>query len=99
MPGRDGKATRIGALDLLLVLAAAAAALYPSANLAYIQNRIHYVEDPRIADHLFGGALIVLILEATRRATGWALPITAMVLLAHGLTLGKQPPSRMMDQL
>ncbi|MEO5695736.1 MAG: TRAP transporter permease, partial [Burkholderiaceae bacterium] len=99
MPGRNGKADRVGVWDVLLVLASAAAALYPSANLDYIQNRMYYVDDPRVADYVFGGALIVLILEATRRATGWALPITALVFLVYGLTLGNQPPSMMLDQL
>lgn len=99
MPGRHGTAERVGWVDLLLLLAAAAAALYPSASLEYIQNRFYYVDDPRLADYVFGGALIVLVMEATRRATGWALPITAMVFLAYGLTLGNQSVGIMLDQL
>jgi TRAP transporter 4TM/12TM fusion protein len=99
MPGRHGTAERVGWFDVVLVLAAAAAALYPSMNLSYIQNRMYYVDDPRIADYVFGGALVVLVLEATRRATGWALPITAMVFLAYGLTIGNQSVGIMLDQI
>lgn len=99
MPGLNGQAERVGWFDVLLVLAAAAAALYPSMNLSYIQGRMYYVDDPRMADYVFGGALIVLIMEATRRATGWALPITAMVFLVYGLTLGNQSVGIMLDQL
>jgi TRAP transporter 4TM/12TM fusion protein len=99
MPGRNGQAEQVRWFDVLLVLAAAAAALYPSANLDYVQNRMYYVDDPRVADYVFGGALIVLILEATRRATGWALPVTALAFLAYGLTLGNQSPGIMLDQL
>jgi TRAP transporter 4TM/12TM fusion protein len=99
MPGRHGTAERVGWFDVLLVLAAAAAALYPSMNLSYIQNRMYYVDDPRIADYVFGGALVVLVLEATRRATGWALPITAMVFLVYGLTIGNQSVGIMLDQI
>ena len=99
MPGRHGTAERVGWFDLLLVLAALAAALYPSVSLDYIQNRFYYVDDPRLADYIFGGALIVLVMEATRRATGWALPITALVFLAYGLTLGNQSVGIMLDQL
>lgn len=99
MPGRDGKAQRVGWFDLLLVAAAAAAALYPSLMLGYIENRMPYVDDPRTADYLFGGALVVLIIEATRRATGWALPITAIVFVAYGLTLGNQSLGVMLDQI
>ncbi|MEO7853611.1 MAG: TRAP transporter permease [Rubrivivax sp.] len=99
MPGWRGRARSVGALDVLLALAAAAAALYPAVELNYILNRMYYVDDPRLADYIFGGALIVLILEATRRFTGWALPITAMVFLAYGLTAGGQSVGIMLDQL
>ncbi len=98
-PGRHGSAERVGAWDVVLVVVAAAASLYPAANLDYIQNRIYYVDDPRIADYVFGGALVFLVLEATRRATGWALPVTAIVFLAYGLTLGHQSVGIMLDQL
>jgi TRAP transporter 4TM/12TM fusion protein len=99
MPGRHGNAERVSVIDLLLVLMAAAAAMYPSTNLEYIQNRIYYVDEPRVADYVFGGALMLLIIEATRRATGWALPITAIAFVAYGLTLGHQTPGIMLDQL
>ena len=99
MPGRNGRAERLGIWDLLLVAAAVAAAMYPSANLSYIQNRIYYVDDPRVADYVFGGALVVLLVEATRRFTGWALPMTALVFLGYGLTVGGQSVGIMLDQL
>ncbi len=98
-PGRHGNADRVGPWDVVLVLAAAAAALYPAVELNYIQNRIYYVDDPRLADYIFGGALVLLVLEATRRATGWALPITAFVFIAYGLTLGHQSVGIMLDQI
>jgi TRAP transporter 4TM/12TM fusion protein len=98
MPGWSGRAERFGIVDAALVLAALAASMYPSAVLTYIQNRIYYVDDPRAADYIFGGALVVLVLEATRRATGWALPITALAFIAYGLTLGQQPLAMMLDQ-
>ena len=99
MPGKAGRSDRVAWFDVLVIAAAALAALYPALNLSYVQNRIYYVDDPRIADYVFGGALILLILEATRRFTGWALPITAAVFLAYGLTLGHQSPGIMLDQL
>ena len=98
-PGRRGNAERVGVWDLLFALAAAAAALYPAAVLDYILNRIYYVDDPRLADYVFGGALVVLLMEATRRATGWALPATAIVFLAYGLTFGHQSAGVMIDQI
>lgn len=98
-PGLGGRAQRVSWWDLAIVLAAAAAALYPSASLTYIQNRIYYVDDPRLADYIFGGALIVLLLEATRRRTGLALPMTALVFLGYGVMAGGQSVGIMLDQL
>jgi TRAP transporter 4TM/12TM fusion protein len=99
LPGLDGKADRPGWIGWALVLAAAACALYPSAVLDYIRNRMYYVDDPRVADYIFGGGLILLLIEATRRATGWALPLTAIAFGTYGLTLGGQSPGIMLDQL
>jgi TRAP transporter 4TM/12TM fusion protein len=99
LPGLDGKADRPGWIGWALVLAAAACALYPSAVLDYIRNRMYYVDDPRVADYVFGGGLILLLIEATRRATGWALPLTAIAFGTYGLTLGGQSPGIMLDQL
>lgn len=85
--------------DLILLIAAAASALYPTFNLQYIQNRMYYVDDPIVLDYVFGGGLTLLLLEATRRATGWALPITALAFLLYGLTVGNQSIGIMLDQL
>jgi TRAP transporter 4TM/12TM fusion protein len=98
-PGLTGRAERVGPLGWVLVLAAAACALYPAANLEYIQNRMYYVDDPTLADTIFGIGLVALVIEATRRFTGWALPITAGVFLLYGLTAGGQSVGIMLDQL
>ena len=99
LPGFSGKAERVGLLDMVLVVVAAAGALYPMVNLDYVVNRMYYVDDPVLADYVFGGALTLMILEATRRATGWALPITAIAFVAYGLTAGNQSFGIMLDQL
>lgn len=99
MPGLNGKAEQVGWFDIVLLLLAVAASLYPSFNLDYIQNRMYYVDDPTFGDYFFGITLIVLIMEATRRATGWALPITALAFLTYGLTAGDQSVGIMLDQL
>ncbi|MEZ5741413.1 MAG: TRAP transporter permease [Burkholderiaceae bacterium] len=99
MPGLSGKAERVGWWDIGLVVLGALAAIYPSLNLDYIQNRMYYVDDPIALDYVFGGLAILLILEATRRAAGWALPITAIVFVVYGLTAGNQSVAIMLDQL
>jgi TRAP transporter 4TM/12TM fusion protein len=46
---------------------------------------------PTTADFVVGVALIVLLLEATRRTTGWIMPVVALVFLAYGLFGNKLP--------
>ena len=99
MPGWRGTVERPGLADLALLLFAVAAALYPMWHLDYITSRMYYVDDPEFWDYVFGIGLILLIMEATRRATGWALPITAAVFLLYGLTWGNQSVGIMLDQL
>ena len=99
LPGLKGTADRPSLFDIALLIAAAACALYPMANLNYIVNRMYYVDDPVLLDYIFGIGLIALIMEATRRATGWALPITAACFLLYGLTIGNQSFGIMLDQL
>ncbi|MCH2395647.1 MAG: TRAP transporter permease [Oceanibaculum sp.] len=99
LPGWKGTADRPSLIDIALLLAAAACAIYPMANLNYIVNRMYYVDDPVMLDYIFGIGLILLVMEATRRATGWALPITASAFLLYGLTAGGQSVGIMLDQL
>lgn len=40
---------------------------------------------PTQTDLVIGGILILLVLESTRRATGWIMPILSLVFLAYGM--------------
>jgi TRAP transporter 4TM/12TM fusion protein len=86
-------------VDLLLLAAAFAAATYPIFVYDYIVNRMYYVDDLVPADFVFGTLAIVLILEATRRAVGWALPATAALFLAYAFFIQDFGPQMMLDQL
>ncbi|PLC50667.1 C4-dicarboxylate ABC transporter permease [Pollutimonas subterranea] len=99
LPGLNGRAAKVGIVDILFLLVAVAGALYPSLNLDYIVYRMPYVDDPTVYDYVFGTALVLMLLEATRRATGLALPIIAVVFIAYGLTLGNQSFAAMFDQI
>ncbi len=88
-----------GISGIVLAIVGVVAALYPSFNLEYVQNRMYYVDDPLLLDYVFGGALIVVIIKASRRATGLALPVTALAFLVYGLTAGNQSIGIMLDQL
>ncbi|MBU8544983.1 MULTISPECIES: TRAP transporter permease [Roseomonadaceae] len=65
----------------------------------WLVNRIPYIDDPRPADIIGGWLLVALILEATRRVIGWALPITSMVFLAWSYFFTDVGPLAMLDQL
>ncbi len=58
-------------------------------NQDYLTNvRIQYVDPPTPTELWLGCALVVLVLEASRRVIGLALPITATVFLAYALLDG-----------
>ncbi|WP_193181891.1 TRAP transporter permease [Nisaea sediminum] len=65
----------------------------------YIDNRMIMVDDLRGEDWVLGTLMIVLLLEATRRAVGLALPITAGVFLLYAATIGNADPAQLMEQL
>jgi TRAP transporter 4TM/12TM fusion protein len=47
---------------------------------------------PNLQDQIFGGLTILLVLEATRRTTGWILPAVAIIFLAYAWLGAWLPP-------
>ena len=86
-------------LDYVLLVLGAAPILYLFFNYGYFIDRIFYVDELSWSDMAMGVLLTVLVLEATRRVIGWALPITAIVFLAYGLFVARLTPQNMIDQL
>lgn len=70
-------------LDWLFLLGGVAAAAYPIINLGYFNTRMAYVGPVFIMDQVFAVLMIVMVLEATRRAIGPILPLTALVFLGY----------------
>jgi TRAP transporter 4TM/12TM fusion protein len=100
-PGLDAPPVAQGPptfLDYALLAAAVTPIIYLFVNYDYIVNRIYYIDDLTYGDMAMGALLVVMVMEATRRLIGWALPITAIVFLAYGLYATKDP-ERMLDQL
>jgi TRAP-type uncharacterized transport system fused permease subunit len=85
--------------DYACLVLAAAPIVYLFVNYDYVVNRIYYVDDLTWTDMILGTVLVVMIMEATRRLIGWALPITAIVFLAYGLLYARVEPMRLLDQL
>ncbi len=86
-------------LDYALLALGAAPILYLFLNYSYVVNRIYYIDDLSTADMIMGTILVLVVLEATRRVIGLALPITAVVFLIYGLFVARLQPMQLLDQL
>jgi len=82
--GREGP-RRLLWLDLALIVASAVAIGYIFANYQYIVNRIIYIDDLTTWDKVMAAVTVVLVLDATRRVIGWALPVTALLFLGYAV--------------
>ena len=71
---------RPGAIDYVWIALSIVALTWP---LSDIEAFIYRAATPSAIDLALGIAAIVVVLEATRRATGWILPVTAIVFLLY----------------
>ncbi len=89
-PGRRGKgAARVTWWTWVLVLASTLAIAYP---LWDFEEFIYRAALPTRLDLVFGALTIVLVLEATRRTTGWILPVVALAALGYAHFGAYLPP-------
>ena len=80
-PGsRRSAPDRVQMTDWLLVLATVTALAWPFVD---FERFVRRAAEPRALDLVFGSATILLVLEATRRAVGWILPLTAVGFLLY----------------
>ena len=77
---RETGRARVPAVDWVLAAAAVAAIVWP---LFDFDQFIYRATEPAIIDLVLGSALIVLVLEATRRTSGPVLTLTAVGFLAY----------------
>ena len=85
--------------DWALVALSIAATAYPIIELDYIQNRFIYVDELYPADIWFGITLVVLVIEAARRALGLVLPLTVLIFLGYALFFTNTIPEVLLEQL
>lgn len=90
---------RPSVLNLCLALAVCFAALYPAINIDYVQQRFMYVDDLTPWDLVVGTALVLLVLEGTRRTLGLALPLTAVGFIVFALVATKTTYPLLIEQL
>lgn len=96
---RTGKADSPSWLEYLLIAISVVVCGYLVVEQHYIVNRMVYVDALRPIDWVFSITTVLLVLEATRRAVGWTLPVTAIAFLVYGLTLGGADMRQLTEQM
>jgi len=86
-------------IDIGLVILSILACAYQFWAKDYIDNRMIYVDDLVMGDWIFGGLMIVLVLEGTRRMLGNVLPITALIFVAYTLIFTSTTTEALLEQL
>ena len=76
------RSRRVPAIDWLLIGLAVVALGWPLADFARF---VYRAAEPSTVDLVLGIVTIGLVLEATRRAVGWILPVTAAAFLLYAL--------------
>lgn len=95
---KEGEAPTL--LDYAILAVSLAPILYILWNQKYIDERIPFGIDPLSNwDIIMSVVMIAVVLEATRRVIGLALPITAAVFLVYGFYIFWKEPTRIFDQL
>jgi TRAP transporter 4TM/12TM fusion protein len=85
-PVRSAGSARWRVLDLALLAAAWSAVLHIFLKYEEYTNRIIYIDALTPWDKVWAAAAVIVVLDATRRVLGWALPLTAMCFLAYALS-------------
>ncbi len=95
---REGSAPAL--IDYVILAVSIAPIIYLLWNQKYIDERTPFGIDPLSTwDIIMAAIMIVVVLEATRRVIGLALPITAIVFLIYGFYVFWKEPTRILDQL
>jgi TRAP transporter 4TM/12TM fusion protein len=84
-------------LDFLFILGSAITIGYIWMNHEHLITRFVFVDDPTPAELVLGTIFVVIVLEATRRVIGWALPVTAIIFLAYALLIAKTRPEQIIE--
>jgi TRAP transporter 4TM/12TM fusion protein len=86
-------------LDLALLAAAWSAVLHIFLKYEEYTNRIIYIDALTPWDKVWAAAAVIVVLDATRRVLGWALPLTAMCFLAYAFIFSNVTLDALMEQV
>jgi TRAP transporter 4TM/12TM fusion protein len=87
------------ATDAVLLLASWAFIFHIFINYEYMTNRIIYIDDLTLSDKINTVIAVLIVLEATRRVLGWALPLTAAGFLLYAIFFTNVASPVLMEQL
>jgi len=92
-PSKAGAGPLWRVVDALLLAASFGFVLHIFVNYEYFTNRIIYIDELTAWDRFYAVVAVAIVLEATRRVIGWALPLTAIAFLVYaaGFTSVKTP--------
>src|SRR5512143_253871 len=95
--GTIGKAGTAQAswLDWLLIAASIVTIAYIWINHEYLLTRFVFVDDPTQTELVLGTIFVIIVLEATRRIIGLALPATALIFLLYALFIANTRPQQL----
>jgi TRAP transporter 4TM/12TM fusion protein len=98
-PLRPGRAGAWRGIDLALLVLGYGFVLHIFLNYEYFINRIIYIDDLTAWDKFYAVVAVVIVLEATRRVIGLALPLTAIAFLIYATFFTRIAPQVLMEQL
>jgi TRAP transporter 4TM/12TM fusion protein len=100
LPGRTARAPqRPGLAEAALIGASLLTCGYLLVERDYVLERMMYVDDLRTIDSLLAWATVLLVLEATRRAVGLTLPLTAIAFLGYGIFVAGMDLEQLAEQM
>jgi TRAP transporter 4TM/12TM fusion protein len=86
-------------LDALLLVLGWGFVLHIFLNFEYYTNRIIYIDELTAWDKFYAVVAVLVVLEATRRVIGLALPLTAIAFLVYALFFTQVKVPVLMEQL
>jgi TRAP transporter 4TM/12TM fusion protein len=89
--------TRASWLDWLCIAAAAVTIGYIWVEHERLLTRFVYVEELETIELVLGVIFTLLVLDATRRVIGWALPVTAVIFLVYAAFIAKVRPEQIIE--
>ena len=91
--------TRASWLDWLCIAASAVTIGYIWVEHERLITRFVYVEELETIEMVLGVIFTLLVLDATRRVIGWALPVTAIIFLIYAVVIARVRPEQIIEIL